>query len=197
MFSADLSWMDDTVEKVGQRKGRKHKAREESVSSSLSKSSTDTQKQQSPALVKPSFSSVKGSFRKAPGKASSISSNERRKRIPLPLPAPETLKDPLQQPNWTLTAKLPSKLPSGAPLEPPPPFTERDVLHNPTTQPTGRILYSRQTNITREASKWYQAYNKQDANSFQYLLLSTTLPIVRGRSEIRQKRIEYAILMSR
>lgn len=35
------------------------------------------------------------------------------------------------------------------------------------------------------------------ANSLQCLLLSTMLPIVRGRSEIRQKRIEYAIRMNR
>lgn len=155
MFSADLSWMDDTVEKVGQRKGRKHKAREESVSSSLSKSSNDTQKGQPPTLVKPAFASVKEAFRKPPGTPSSISSrsSERRKRTPLPLPPPEALKDPLQQPNWTLTAKLPSKLPSGAPFEPPPPFTECDVLHHSTALPTGRILYSRQTNITRETSE--------------------------------------------
>lgn len=152
MFSADLSWADDTVEKVGQRKCRKHKARENSVSSSVS-SSGNTQRQQSVASTKPSVASVKSSFRRTP----SIVSNERRKRTPLPAPDLKggAFKDPLQQPNWTLTAKLPSKLPSGAPLEPPPPFTERDVLHThtPSIPPTGRILYSRQTNLTREASK--------------------------------------------
>ncbi|KAE9962383.1 hypothetical protein EG328_000522 [Venturia inaequalis] len=152
MFSADLSWMDDTVEKVGQRKGRKHRAREKSVSSSLSKSSDDTQKGQLPTLVRPSFASVKGSLRKPPGTSSSISSTERRKRTPLPTPPPEALKDPLQQPNWTLTAKLPSKLPSGGPLESPPPFTEKEVVPSPNIRPTGRILYSRQTNLTREAA---------------------------------------------
>ncbi|TID20330.1 hypothetical protein E6O75_ATG07790 [Venturia nashicola] len=152
MFSADLSWNDDTVEKVGQRKGRKHKAREESVSSSLSKSSSDTQKGQAPTLVRPSFSGVKGSFRKPPGSSSSMSSHERerRKRTPLPEPPPEALKDPLRQPNWTLTATLPSKLPSGAPLEPPPPFTENDAIHSPGLSSTRRKLHSRSTNIIRE-----------------------------------------------
>jgi hypothetical protein len=152
MFSADLSWTDDTVEKVGQRKGRKHKAREESISSSISSGNTQTQQsgRNKSLSTKPSFASVKGSFRKP-----SIS-NERRKRAPLPTSDPNgTLKDPLQQPNWTLTAKLPSKLPSGAPLEPPPPFTERDVLQPPTTSP-GRILYSRQTDITRETSESHE-----------------------------------------
>ncbi|QDS77075.1 hypothetical protein FKW77_007287 [Venturia effusa] len=149
MFSADLSWQDDTVEKVGQRKGRKHRERELSISSRLSKSSGDTQSQRSSAT--PSSASAKGFSRKIAKKPSSVSSNERRKRNALPLPAPEAVKDPVQQPNWTLTAKLPSKLPSGAPLEPPPPFTELDVLQSSTSPPTGRILYSRQRDISREA----------------------------------------------
>jgi hypothetical protein len=152
MFSADLSWTDDTVEKVGQRKGRKHKAREDSIADSLS--SGNTQKQSSvknPSFsTKASFASVKGSFRKP-----SIS-NESRKRAPLPTTAPNgALKDPLQQPDWTLTAKLSSKLPSGAPLEPPPPFTEQDIL-KPRTRLPGRILYSRQTNITAETSEFHR-----------------------------------------
>src|ERR1700761_2000988 len=142
MFSADLSWTDDTVERVGDRRERKTKERDSSIASSSS-SQNDPKRpptRKGSISAKTSFSSVKGSFRRP-----SISGDRRFKKSALaPIDPASHLKDPSQQPDWVLSAKLSPTLPSGAPLDPPPPFLEASPAG------TSRITYSRQTNHIRE-----------------------------------------------
>ncbi|KIV99974.1 uncharacterized protein PV09_08484 [Verruconis gallopava] len=129
MFSADLSWTDDTVEKVGERRQRRANKRENSISSSNSGSKKDAKnapksghatKSSMGSITKTiSFSSVKGSIRRPstatsalPFKSASVTI------IDASLPHRD-YKDPANQPDYTYSASLGTRLPSGAPIETP------------------------------------------------------------------------------
>jgi hypothetical protein len=114
MFAADLSWKDDTVENMRQRRERKDKQRENSISSSGSSE---------PSPSSAPSSSVSGSLRRP------SFSLRHRNRKPRQLPPPihenvqsDLFRDPELQPNWTLQGRLVRKLPSGENFDPPPPF---------------------------------------------------------------------------
>lgn len=63
MFSADLSWTDETVEKVGERRERKERQRGSSISSSNSSSNGRRLSSRKPSISdKTSFTSITGSF---------------------------------------------------------------------------------------------------------------------------------------
>ena len=125
MFSADLSWTDNTTEKVGQRRQRRANKREGSIPSSTSGSKKDGKKsshrdKSSPGSITKtiSFSSVKDSMRR-PSTATSAPHRNPSATIP-ELVGPHTdFKDPAAQPDYTYAAKLGSRLPSGAILESP------------------------------------------------------------------------------
>jgi hypothetical protein len=157
MFSADLSWADDTTEKVGERRQRKGKDGSESITSSSSSLKKQPSIQKGSLSGKTSFSSVKGSFRRP----STAPSRHMRKNTLPSIDANTTFKDPLEQPDWILSGKFVPKLPSGTPLDPPrsppPPFLpELDLDGNDRSQESehqsnrenGRILYSRQENTS-------------------------------------------------
>jgi hypothetical protein len=148
MFSADLSWTDDTTEKVGERRQRKYKDGGESVTSSGSSNNRHPSIRKESLSGKTSFSSVKGSFRRP-----STATNKQVKKHTLPpINANAPLKDPLAQPDFVLSGKYIPKLPSGTHLEgdPPPPFATE-----PNQPPTehGRILYSRQESGSRKLTQ--------------------------------------------
>lgn len=147
MFSADLSWADDATEKVGERRQRKVRDGDESITSSTSSQNKDRRPQTRNKSLsgKTSFSSVKGSFRRP-----STSATRHIRQATLPTIEPNTpWKDPLDQPDFTLSGKYIPKLPSGTQLDgdPPPPF---NLENNVNTSDHGRIYYSRQENNSRE-----------------------------------------------
>jgi hypothetical protein len=129
MFSADLSWTDNTTEKVGQRRQRRANKRENSISSSTSgskkafkdgKETSHQIKSSLGSITKTiSFSSVKDSMRR-PSTAASIQTKNPSVTL-LETSAPyNDYKDPLQQPDYIYSAKLGPRLPSGAVIESPP-----------------------------------------------------------------------------
>ena len=142
MFSADLSWFDHTVvEKVGERRERREREMEKSASSSM-ESSKDAAQRPSIRKGSASFSSVKGSLRRP---STSATGRYTMKTSLAPIDANMPLKDPSQQPDWVYSAKLSTKLPSGAPLDAPP--LHGSVSKSPSP---ARVNYLRQTNYTRE-----------------------------------------------
>jgi hypothetical protein len=175
MFSADLSWNDDTTEKVGERRQRKVRDGTESINSSNSSQNKPPPTARKPSLSgKTSFSSVKGSFRRP---ASSGGRHARKNTLP-PIDATTPLKDPLEQPDWILSGKFIPKLPSGTPLDPthdpPPPFlpelnldgSEKGPEHYGSEAPRehGRILYSRQEKGSCRFSETQLFFDEADNN---------------------------------
>jgi hypothetical protein len=148
MFTADLSWADDTTEKVGERRQRKIHDGSESITSSGSSNNRRPSTRKGSLSGKTSFSSVKGSFRRPPTAASK---HVRKHTLP-PIDANTTLKDPLEQPDFILSGKYIPKLPSGTHLDgdPPPPFAAEA---NQNTLEHGRILYSRHESGSRKLSQ--------------------------------------------
>lgn len=124
MFSADLSWTDQQSETVGARRERKAKQRNDSFSDTSSQHRTGTSStfrkkstKSSPTTTattppKSSLGSGFGSFRKATSRAKG-----KAKEKPAPYVPPEkpitnkrspkvTIKDPAEQPEWILHAKV-------------------------------------------------------------------------------------------
>ncbi|ORX94261.1 hypothetical protein BCR34DRAFT_226164 [Clohesyomyces aquaticus] len=126
MFSADLSWKEPDVERVGER--RERKARERSNPSSVhkapsiksSKSSISDDRQLFwPASLKKAKSTTPD---KKPQPSTTRSPSHVRKQstsssLPRPLDLDRPLKDPILQPAWTYSGSLSQTLPSGAPLD--------------------------------------------------------------------------------
>ncbi|KAF2097115.1 hypothetical protein NA57DRAFT_77370 [Rhizodiscina lignyota] len=148
MFTADLTWDTGPTEKVGERRERKERQRAESVNSgdqarpSSTSSGRRWLKSKKPSEVSataipsstyapishPETTSTLPLSSPAPGyvgEAITPSRTRSRKqsrasRKAVPPPDPLNAKDPLEQPDWTLSATLNSgRLPSGAPLDPP------------------------------------------------------------------------------
>ncbi|KAF1809922.1 hypothetical protein P152DRAFT_476055 [Eremomyces bilateralis CBS 781.70] len=138
MFAADLSWTDPSHEKVGERRERKQRKREGSISDS--QSSGDVSRSQSRSHGRrPSLRDAWGFSSSRSGRSSDKSSvkgsgDDQLRRYPsvstTPTLATEVprsifnkpfidLKDPALHPNTTYGAKLLPTLPSGGTIDPP------------------------------------------------------------------------------
>lgn len=181
MFSADLSWNDETTEKVGQRRERRARKREDSISSSTSGSRTGTRKEESTSQTT-SFSSIKGSFRRP-----SITTLSRHQKKPslAAIDAGLPLRDPVQQPDYVYSAKLEPRLPSGASLDPPPPFGSVSNAYLP--------VRSYQLPRTKDLRQYHQMI----WFGMTLIFLQQYKRIGRGLWPTRPKRRIFAIRMSR
>ncbi|KAF2686531.1 hypothetical protein K458DRAFT_429530, partial [Lentithecium fluviatile CBS 122367] len=139
MFAADLSWVEgDGVEKVGERKERKARERSTpsvSVEPSIRSSRSSRDSVSSTADDKEMWwtSSLKKAKSLRPNKKarpttsrSTATQHIRKTSASLPeaietddFALPHKLRDPSLQPSWTYSSTIATKLPSGAPLDPP------------------------------------------------------------------------------
>lgn len=114
MFSADLSWTDDTVEKVGERRERKERGRGNSISSSNSSSNGRRPSSRKPSSSdKTTLTSITDSFRR-----SSLSKERNGKKPNLaPIDPGRYPVDPRQQYQKVLPTIPSPTQPSCTPLE--------------------------------------------------------------------------------
>ncbi|KAF2264589.1 hypothetical protein CC78DRAFT_616740 [Lojkania enalia] len=127
MFSADLSWVDPDVEKVGERRERKAKERPSSSaalsirSSQSSKSSIPDDKEiWWPASLKKAKQTIPIARPRPETTHSGHKSRKPSISVPQPIEIePRDVRDPTLQPAWTYSTSLHSTLPSGAPIDPP------------------------------------------------------------------------------
>lgn len=159
MFSADLSWTEPNVEKVGER--RERKARERSSTAGSIKTSSSSRSSLSADRELWWTSGLK----KAKGLQSSIlrPSSNRSTNSPrttrfaptnLDLDLPQGLKDPTLQPSWTYATTLSPTLPSGAPFDLPVhevPELEGDSSSRRTTSTSTETRFSRDQIIATSA----------------------------------------------
>lgn len=150
MFSADLSWTEPNVEKVGERRERKARERSstgsiKTASSSRSSVSADRELWWTSGLKK-----AKGlqSSVLRPSSHRSTNSHKTTRSPPkeLELQLPDGLKDPTRQPSWTYATTLSPTLPSGATFDLPVdevPELEGDSSSRRTTSTSTDIRLSR------------------------------------------------------
>lgn len=157
MFTADLSWSDPMVEKVGER--RERKARERASTAGSFKTTTSSRS---------SISADRelwwtSGLRKAKGLQSNIlrpssnrstSSQKTTRSVPKrsDLELPHSLKDPTLQPSWTYASTLSHTLPSGAPFDLPideVPELEGDTSSRRTA--STEMRFSRKWNMDSES----------------------------------------------
>jgi hypothetical protein len=122
MFSADLSWTDPNVEKVGER--RERKARERSSTASSIKTTTSSRSSVSAdrelwwtSGLKKAKGLQTNILRPSSNRSSASQRVTRSNPRKLDLKILPTLKDPTLQPPWTYATTLSPTLPSGAPFD--------------------------------------------------------------------------------
>ena len=146
MFSADLSWTDPSVEKVGERRERKARERSSTAgsiktTSSRSSISADRELWWTAGLKK--ARGLQSNLRR-PSSTRSTDSQKLKRPVSkkLDVKVPDSLKDPTLQPPWTYATTLSPKLPSGAPLDLPVhevPELEGDTSSRRTTSTEARF----------------------------------------------------------
>jgi len=152
MFSADLSWTEPNVEKVGERRERKARERSstagsiKTTSSSRSSISADRELWWTSGLKR-----AKGLQSSVLRPSSNRSTNSQRHpqyaQKNLHLELPQGLKDPTLQPSWTYATTLSPTLPSGAPFDLPVhevPELEGDSSSRRTTSTSTDTRFSRE-----------------------------------------------------
>jgi hypothetical protein len=142
MFAADLSWTEgDGVEKVGQRKERK--ARERSTPSlsetpsigssrssrdSVSSVADDREMWWTTGLKKAKSLKPKNIIRPTTSRSTATHATQNSRKTSVSIPEAveaedfamnQRIRDPSLQPSWTYSSTISTRLPSGAPLDPP------------------------------------------------------------------------------
>jgi hypothetical protein len=162
MFSADLSWTESNVEKVGERRDRKARERSSTAgsiktsSSSRSSESADRELWWTSGLKK--AKGLQSSVLRPSSNRSSSNSQSTTHFVSkkLALKFPQGLKDPTLQPSWTYATTLSPTLPSGAPFDLPVqevPELEGDRSSRRTTSTEARFSREQPTVIGLEEKK--------------------------------------------